>query len=154
MGARKVIITDYPDEDLIENLKFNIDKCEYLNASGSEVAAEGYLWGAPFSASMSSGFDLLILADLLFNHSEHDKLLSTIRLALKRLPSASALVFFTPYRPWLFDKDMAFFDLARQGGFVVDKVLEKVMENVMFIEDRGDELLRKTVYGFVLRWQL
>ncbi|MCJ1420175.1 nicotinamide n-methyltransferase [Xylographa parallela] len=154
MGARKVMITDYPDGDLIENLKFNIDKCEYLKASGSEVAAEGYLWGAPFSASLSSGFDLLILADLLFNHSEHVKLLSTIRLALKRLPSASALVFFTPYRPWLFDKDMAFFDLARQGGFVVEKVMEKVMENVMFIDDRGDELLRKTVYGFVLRWQL
>ena len=103
---------------------------------------------------MSSEFDLLILADLLFNHSEHVKLLSTIRLSLKRLPAARALVFFTPYRPWLFDKDMAFFGLARQGGFVVEKVLEKVMENVMFTEDRGDELQRKTVYGYVLRWQL
>ena len=103
---------------------------------------------------MSSGFDLLILADLLFNHSEHAKLLSTICLTLKRIPAACALVFFTPYRPWLFDKDMAFFDLARQGGFVVEKVLEKVMENVMFTEDRGDELLRKTVYGFLLRWSL
>jgi len=103
---------------------------------------------------MSSGFDLLILADLLFNHSEHAKLLSTIRLTLRREPAARALVFFTPYRPWLLDKDMAFFDLARQGGFVVEKVLEKVMEDVMFAEDRGDELLRRTVYGFVLRWQL
>ncbi|MCJ1383379.1 nicotinamide n-methyltransferase [Xylographa soralifera] len=154
LGARKVVITDYPDEELVENLKFNINTCEYVKTSDIGVAAEGYLWGAPLPASMSSGFDLLILADLLFNHSEHAKLLSTIRLTLKRLSAARALVFFTPYCPWLFDKDMAFFDLARQGGFVVEKVLEKVMENVMFAEDRGDELLRKTVYGFVLRWQL
>ena len=37
------MITDYPDGDLIENLKFNIDKCEYLKASGSEVAAEVWM---------------------------------------------------------------------------------------------------------------
>ena len=103
---------------------------------------------------MLSGFDLLILADLLFNHSEHAKLLATIRLTLKRQSAAIALVFFTPYRPWLFDKDMAFFDLAKQAGFMVEKVIEKVMEKVMFAEDKGDELLRRTVYGFVLRWQL
>ncbi|MCJ1281315.1 nicotinamide n-methyltransferase [Xylographa opegraphella] len=154
LGARKVVITDYPDEELVENLQLNIDNCKPLKVSESEVIAEGYLWGAPLSANMSSGFDLLILADLLFNHSEHAKLLHTVGLTLRRLPAASALVFFTPYRPWLFDNDMAFFDLARQGGFVVEKVLEKAMENVMFTEDRGDELLRKTVYGFVLRWQL
>ncbi|MCJ1393773.1 nicotinamide n-methyltransferase [Xylographa bjoerkii] len=154
LGARKwkVLITDYPDEELVENLRFNVDNCEQLKTSESKVSVEGYLWGAPPPASMSSGFDLLILADLLFNHSEHAKLLSTIRLTLKRQPAASALVFFTPYRPWLFANDMAFFDLARQGGFVIERVLEKVMENVMFAEDRGDELLRRTVYGFVLRW--
>ncbi|MCJ1402940.1 nicotinamide n-methyltransferase [Xylographa trunciseda] len=156
LGARKrkVLITDYPDEELVENLKGNINNCELLKTSKSEVSAEGYLWGAPSPPSMLLGFDILILADLLFNHSEHAKLLSTIRLTLRRQPASCVLVFFTPYRPWLFDKDMAFFDLARQGGFVVEKVLESVMENVMFAEDRGDELLRRTVYGFVLRWQL
>mgnify|MGYP001940504038 CR=1 FL=1 len=48
---------------------------------------------------------------------------------------------------------MAFFDLAREGGFVVEKVLEKVMESVMFPEDRGDEMLRRTVFGYALRWR-
>jgi nicotinamide N-methyltransferase len=50
------------------------------------------------------------------------------------------------------EKDLAFFDLARQEGFVVEKILEKVMDKVMFEQDRGDELLRRTVFGYELRW--
>jgi nicotinamide N-methyltransferase len=103
---------------------------------------------------MSGGFDLLILADLVFNHTEHAKLLSTVRLTLRQSLSARALVFFTPYRPWLYEKDMAFFDLAREGGFKVEPVLQHTMEEVMFPEDRGDELLRRTVFGYALQWEV
>lgn len=123
---------------------------------------EGHLNG-------DGGFDVLILADLLFNHSEHAKLVKTVELTLKKAPNSKAFVFFTPYRPWLLEKDLAFFDLAREAGFTVTKTLEKVMEKVMFEEDPGvcitcryseflvltrfqDELLRRTVYGFELVW--
>ena len=68
---------------------------------------------------------------------------------------------------------MAFFEVARQAGLIVEKVVEKVMEKVLFEEDRGvgtsslkrvlerdgadsmllkDELLRRTVFGYQLRW--
>ena len=100
---------------------------------------------------MSDGFDLLILGDLLFNHSEHEKLLKSVEMNLRKEPNSKALVFFTPYRPWLLQKDLAFFDLARNGGFQVEKVLERVLPKVMFEEDPGDELLRRTVYGYELR---
>ncbi|KAI9844680.1 MAG: nicotinamide n-methyltransferase [Sclerophora amabilis] len=106
-------------------------------------ADKGYLWGSPHQNLLShldnpgEGFDLLILADLLFNHSEHPKLLSTVQSTLKKSQDSRALVFFTPYRSWLLDKDLAFFEIARQGGFTVRKVLEKVMEKVMFEEDPG-----------------
>lgn len=139
-------MTDYPDAELVQNLQYNVDHCNFL-ANPRNIAAEGYLWGAPMSTLTShlpanaeahaSGFDLLILADLLFNHSEHRKLLSTVQQTLKRVASAQALVFFTPYRPWLLEKDLAFFDLAREGGFCVEKIFEKVMEKVMFEEDPG-----------------
>jgi len=56
---------------------------------------------------------------------------------LKKSPDAKAFVFFTPYRPWLLQKDLAFFDLAREAGFTVTKTLEKVMDKVMFEEDPG-----------------
>jgi nicotinamide N-methyltransferase len=91
---------------------------------------------------------------LLFNHSEHGKLLSTLKSTLKKSKEAKAFVFFTPYRPWLYEKDMAFFELCRGEGLVVEKVLEEQMERVMFEGDRGDEGLRRMVFGWVVRWDL
>ncbi|MCJ1341005.1 nicotinamide n-methyltransferase [Bachmanniomyces sp. S44760] len=149
LGATNVVVTDYPDEDLIENLKFNIAENEVYIKSRNvavNIRAEGYVWGSsttsasPSALASLNSFDLLILADVLFNHSEHGKLISTIRQNLKK-PHAGddsrVLVFFTPYRPWLLDKDMAFFDLAREEGFRVEKVLERVMDWVMFKDDQG-----------------
>lgn len=103
-------------------------------------------------SSDSRGFDTLVLADLLFNHSQHAALVSTIQATLARKVGALALVFFTPYTPWKFDKDMAFFDLAREGGFKVTRVVKRVMDKLMFKDDRGDELLRRTVFGYELTW--
>ena len=87
------------------------------------------------------GFDLLILADLLFNHSEHSALLDTIKNTLKRSQNSKALVFFTPYTPRLLGKDMAFFKLAAEEGFVIHKVVEETMEKAMFEEDPGVSFL-------------
>lgn len=179
-GARQVVVTDYPDAELIENLNYNITTCTQLS-NPKNIIADGYLWGAPVAeiAKSISGsakearFDILILADLLFNHSEHQKLVKTVRLTLARTPKAKALVFFTPYRPWLLEKDLSFFDLVKNNDFgeldadirnndkdelstsgrlAVNKILEEVMDNVMFKEDRGDELLRRTVFGYEIVW--
>jgi nicotinamide N-methyltransferase len=141
-GAKQVVVTDYPDPDLVENLQWNVDHCAML-PQPRNIEAKGYLWGAETEtvvSGLSSGeasFDLLILADLLFNHSEHRKLLSSVQQMLKRSADAQALVFFTPYRPWLLQNDLAFFDLAKEAGFVVEKFFEHTMEKVMFEEDPG-----------------
>lgn len=167
LRAKKVVVTDYPDVDLIQNLQYNIDNCSLLENGEEKIVSEGYLWGADPESLLKhipeeispkptlKGFDILILADLLFNHSEHQKLVKTISLTLKTSSPTQeepkALVFFTPYRPWLFEKDMAFFDICRAEGYIVEKILEEKMEKVMFEEDRGDEELRRTVFGFVVR---
>lgn len=174
-GAASVFVTDYPDPELIENLHYNIEHCPLL-PDPPRITAKGYLWGAPTTllnnpstptpipststapaaAAGPPTYDLLILADLLFNHSEHAALLTTLQQTLARTASAQALVFFTPYRPWLLEKDLAFFDLVRRGGveaeeeeeegktktsmkmkMTVEKIYEKVMEKVMFEEDPG-----------------
>ena len=116
---------------------------------------QGHLWGQPFASSLGppSSFDLLILADLVFNHSEHRKLVKTIQVALKNNPDSKALVFFTPHRPWLLGKDLAFFTLAEQAGFKVVKLMEKLMDRPMYDEDRGDETLRRTVFGYEIKWK-
>lgn len=172
-GARSVVVTDYPDADLIENLAFNIENCALLPSPGN-ITAKGYLWGASVSelgsnqtGSATNAFDVVILADLLFNHSEHRKLMDTVKSTLARTADARALVFFTPYRPWLLEKDLAFFELAETSddgipsstdsstptqSLKVRKISEQILDKVMFEEDRGDELLRRTVYGYELMW--
>lgn len=162
LGAKQVVVSDYPDPDLVSNLWRNIKDYQALTAGGDgasgNIIAEGYCWGADATPLLShlqaQAFDVLILADLLFNHSEHGKLVTTVQDTLSRKRDAQALVFFTPYRPWLLEKDMAFFDLAKEAGFVVEKILEEKIEKVMFEEDRGDEELRRTVFGYVVRWAL
>lgn len=164
--ASLVVATDYPDAELIENLQFNVDACVSSHKDRTtRTIAQGYLWGADsepllahvpktVAGSTRSGFDTLILADLLFNHSCHDALLRSIKTLLAPHPHSRALVFFTPYRPWLFDKDMAFFNLVREDEELeVVKLGQWHMDKVMFQDDRGDETLRKTVFGFELRWK-
>lgn len=156
-GAKRVIVTDYPDPELIDNLQYNIDHCDAF-ADKKVILAEGYLWGNSSDKlrshldGHSDGFDLLILADILFNHSEHEKLVASLHDTLKQSADARALVFFTPYRPWLLEKDLKFFQLAKEAGFQVDKLFEKVLDRVMFDNDPGDELLRRTVFGYEVRW--
>jgi EEF1A N-terminal glycine/lysine methyltransferase len=156
-GAKTVVATDYPDPDLVANLQYNVDNCGLAFSPGA-VTANGYLWGnstveiRSILPDAADGFDLIILADILFNHSEHQKLVKTLVECLSHQRGSAALVFFTPYRPWLLDKDLAFFDIARQAGFVVNKVLKHTMDKVMFDQDPGDELLRRTVFGYTVTW--
>ncbi|KAA8912004.1 putative methyltransferase-domain-containing protein [Sphaerosporella brunnea] len=153
-GAAEVVVTDYPDAPLIDNLRINISSLP-TRSSTSPITAEGYLWGNTLAESMATPFDVVILSDLLFNHSEHAKLLKTVQLTLRKSRDARALVFFTPHRPWLLEKDLEFLKNAEtelEGRFTVEKVLETLLERPMFEEDKGDRDLRRTVYGYELSW--
>lgn len=109
------------------------------------ITVQGHLWGASVDdlvaflpeEARSKRFQTVILADLLFNHSEHAKLIKSIQQTLQQDSNACALVFFTPYRPWLLEKDLAFFDLARIHQFHVKRIFEKVMDKVLFENDPG-----------------
>lgn len=153
----RVVVTDYPDAELIDNLQYNIDHAIDENFRQS-IVAQGFLWGSDVTTLKNrltcakDGFDLVIMADILFNHSEHEKLLKTVQETLCKSADARALVFFTPYRPWLLEKDLNFFVLAKEAGFQVTKLFEEIMEKVMFPNDPGDETLRKTVFAYEIRW--
>lgn len=169
LGARRVVMTDYPDPELVENMQRNIDGCP--EAAAGVVDAMGFVWGADSRPllerlrSSSSGkegdkkgeeddekFDVLVLADLLFRHKEHPDLVRTIRETLSRKPGSAAYVFFTSYRPWKKELDMKFFDVARADGFEVEQVLERKLDKPLFENDPGDLDVQKTVNGFVVRW--
>lgn len=143
-GARVTVMTDYPDPDLVENMRYNADL-----AKTPGLFVEGYKWGDSPEKLLSyvgsgSGsdeedrkFDTLIMADVVYSHREHPNLIKTMHTTLKRSPDSVALVIFTPYEPWLLPKTEQFFPLAEENGFTVTKVFEILMDDVLFENDPG-----------------
>ncbi|GAO14971.1 uncharacterized protein UV8b_00521 [Ustilaginoidea virens] len=187
LGAGRVVMTDFPDPDLVANMQKNIDACdETVEPRGlieRTVDAVGFVWGAdaePLLARLggprrgqegdedededvhghghghgqSCRFDVLVLADLLFRHSEHGALVRTIKETMRRSRGSVAYVFFTSYRPWKQDLDMKFFDVARDAGLEVEQVSERKLDRPLFEGDPGDLEVQKTVKGFEVRWRL
>ncbi|KXS19768.1 hypothetical protein M427DRAFT_28681 [Gonapodya prolifera JEL478] len=162
-GASKVVITDFPEPVLVKNIEYNVEHNLPPEIS-SAVAVEGFIWGHDPSAllaythttssdasappSTPSGFDLIILADLIFNHTEHERLLKSCRACLNQ-KDGLVFVTFTHHVPKKAHMDMAFFDRAREQGFTVEKILE-VKAKPMFENDEGDIEMRSTVHGYFL----
>lgn len=73
-GSSKVVVTDYSDEGLLDNLRFNVD----VNLEEEErerIAVDGHVWGQSVDLLLDhlpkgQKYDLLILSDLVFNHSQ------------------------------------------------------------------------------------
>lgn len=176
-GARNTVVTDYPDLDLIENLRWNAAACDTLRLGSSALHVDGYQWGASpdnlfkLLPPGTPGFDVLILADVIYNRPEHQNLVSSMQQTLKKSADSVAFVIFTPYQPWLLDKVKAFFPLAEAGGFTVTPIFEKLMDGLLFEDDPGvglvvfipfifldadllqDQKLRRTVFGYELKWR-
>lgn len=162
-GARNVVLTDYPDAELLANLQHNVE-ANVPDTLRDRVKVEGYTWGhhvqrlldrLPSGHGMSKiGFHLIILSDLIFNHSQHEALLNTCEHALASqigdcVNPPCVLVFYTHHRPRLAHRDMNFFQLAQQKGWTCEEVLQRKYPP-MFPEDPGDEEMRSTVYGWRL----
>ena len=74
----QVVLTDYPDRALVDNMVYNVAQ----NGVRDIVAVRGYVWGRdvePLLAATATAtdgdaprakFDLILLSDLVFNHSE------------------------------------------------------------------------------------
>jgi len=144
--ANRVVATDYPDIQLIQNLKDNLSMNLSEMEDAGEVVAKGYLWGDAVEP-LEPPFDLILLCDLIFNHSEHLNMLKTCRNSLAS--QGTVLVFFSSHRPWLQHKDLAFFDIAKDKGWNVEKIWEEKCD-VMFENDPGDVDIRRTVFGYSL----
>ncbi|EIW68247.1 hypothetical protein TREMEDRAFT_63420 [Tremella mesenterica DSM 1558] len=168
-GAEKTVITDYPDEALLENIRWNVD-CNV--PAGRRPTVEGHVWGRNVeelvpqgtSGGKDRGYDLLLLSDLVFNHSQHAALVQSVNALLSYrscppfttqdpYPTPCILVFFTHHRPHLAQADLAFFPLLAQskpddgGSWAYEKVVEE-WAGAMFEDDPGDIHVRGTVHGW------
>ena len=83
-----MVLTDYPDKALLDNLAYNVDQ-NVQPPRRAAVRVLGYVWGSsvdPLRAALllasedtatesgaspdTSNFDLILLSDLIFNHSQ------------------------------------------------------------------------------------
>lgn len=162
-NALRVVSTDYPDPDLLSHIQYNVDHCEGLDPK--KVVVRGFIWGQdetqlcydelteeelPSEIAEDAKFDLIILSDLVFNHTEHQKLLTNCRRALKR--SGVALVVFSPHRPSLLNDDLAFFTECENYDLKAEKI-EQVNWVPMFEEDDETIEIRSRVYCYELHPQ-
>lgn len=153
-GASKVVVTDYPDSPLIDNICHNVAENIHISLR-DRISVEGYIWGQDtkplrdFLPLGQIGFDIIILSDLIFNHSQHDALLNTCEQSLSTDPSACVLAFYTHHRPHLAHRDMEFFKKAIGRGWKAFALITELFPP-MFSEDSGDESVRSTVHGWRL----
>jgi nicotinamide N-methyltransferase len=146
LGAKRTILTDYPDNSLIDNLKHNVEtnRAMYPNA---DITVQPLLWGT--TTDLNEKFDLIILSDLLNNHSAHEAMLETCEIHAHKKDTLM-LVSFTHHQPWKAHKNMKFFDIAKRKGFSYEKMFEEKYP-VMFEKDPGDEEVRRTVHVYSMR---
>jgi nicotinamide N-methyltransferase len=155
LSAKRTVITDYPDPELIENIEINVCNfrrdCKASKYSLNDVTVAGYIWGNDTSEllDLNNGkYDLIILSDLIFNHTEHRKLVTCCNELLS--DNGKLFVVFTPHRPKLYHKDMEFFEIANKvAGFQFTKVIEEKLQP-MFEEDEETKELRSMVFGYIL----
>ncbi|KAH3759171.1 nicotinamide nmethyltransferase [Pelomyxa schiedti] len=153
-GAKRVVITDYPDEPLLENIRYNVNEnipATFKAACSVEVM--GHLWGkAPESLLGPGGekFDVILLSDLIFNHSCHVSMLETCVACLKP-QTGKIIVTYSHHVPRNADKDLMFFTLAKNPpfNFMCEHLWDRVMQP-MFPEDSGPVEVRSQVHCYLL----
>lgn len=132
-------MTDYPDAPLLDNIHFNISN-NVPPPLQSLASVQGYIWGRdtqPLRNVLppgSIGFDVIILSDLIFNHSEHDALLNTCEQAISEGdPTACVLMFYSHHRPRVAHRDMEFLEKARGRGWRTDEIVTETFTVSCFI---------------------
>ncbi|CAH6719861.1 protein N-terminal and lysine N-methyltransferase Efm7p [[Candida] jaroonii] len=156
-NASVVISTDYPDPDLLGNIQYNVDNS--IGKKLTNVEVKGFIWGnnkgpiydmEEINASdiqEKDKFDLIILSDLIFNHTEHRKLLTDCQELIKS--DGKVLVVFSPHRAHLLHKDLEFFETCEEFGFT-SQLVEQVNWSPMFEEDDETAEIRSRVYCYLM----
>eukprot|EP00752_Nemacystus_decipiens_P016803 g15037.t2 len=114
--------------------------------------------GAVGGGAGEEGFDVVIMADLLFNRSQHAQLLETCDRCLRKgrgggSGEGTVWVSFSHHDPEKAELDMKFFELARDRGFVATRVKTVQMRD-LFVENDGMDDLRGEVHLWCLKRRL
>ncbi|KIJ62180.1 hypothetical protein HYDPIDRAFT_115051 [Hydnomerulius pinastri MD-312] len=95
-----VVVTDYPDNIILGNLKDNVERNREHYRSPCVVQCAGYEWGTdttplihyPQSSDSTPGYDMVIMSDLLHFRTSHDVLVLALKTLLAKSPKARVYV--------------------------------------------------------------
>ena len=134
--AASVTITDYPDEEIVANIKRNVCR------SGAECSVEGFCWGKDASGLLErsaapEGFDVILMADTLWMGDRHDILLQSCSDLLQNTESARI---FLAYMHHDHDNTVAtsFFEKCKGFGFRTVKTTELAWNDADADSDEED----------------
>ncbi|KAG7091957.1 hypothetical protein E1B28_008346 [Marasmius oreades] len=170
MATRKepptlVVVTDYPDEGILGNLKENVSRNASQYSNECKVIPLGYDWGTDTSHLKSllsptqDGFDIVILSDLLHFNSSHNALVKSLSLLLSKSSHSVAYIAAGKYTyPHVCEN---FIRLGRDAGFVIEELLPTAEESEWLGEcqvgdfDKEALSIRKAVCRFwTSRWSM
>ncbi|PPQ69679.1 hypothetical protein CVT24_001212 [Panaeolus cyanescens] len=120
-----IVITDYPDEGIISNLNQNAKRNAHLVVEGCTLLARGYDWGTDPEPILSllpspTGYDVLILSDLLHFFTAHDSLIVSIRYFLAKTSESRVYVGAGKYtQPHVCDNFLA---KAKAAGLEMEEI--------------------------------
>ncbi|KAF9010213.1 hypothetical protein BDQ17DRAFT_1347756 [Cyathus striatus] len=129
-----IVVTDYPDDGILGNLKRNVERNRVHFERSVRVELEGYDWGTDTTHLLkmlptgATGYDTLILSDLVHFHSSHQSLVSSITALLANSPSSRVHIGAGVYtNAEVCDN---FLSLGRQANLVFDEILPTETERM------------------------
>lgn len=136
-GAANVMITDYPNDMILQVIRRNID--ENMPFLGTDVnnrcKIEGHLWGNVIGQDDRGRYDIALLAECLWCHAQHFDLLCSLQSLLKE--GGLVLLSYAHHIPGKEDDDDAFFALAQnQFGFEEIRCVETREMRYMWDADK------------------
>lgn len=121
MGAKRTVVTDYPDKDIVANLEQNAAWLKWRAPHALPLDVRGLAWGEDLDVflDMYGTMDCVIAADVLWVSSQHAALLDTVCALLARTKDARFLLAagFHTGRPAI----ARFLDAAQARGLAFDE---------------------------------
>lgn len=146
MGAKSVIVSDYPAPEVLsnisENIKRNVTSRSDKDGSVREIRVQGHEWGKfsdEFCSTQKETFDKVLVADCLWMPWQHSNLLKSIGWFLAKEGKAWVVAGFHTGR----EKMRGFYEerLLMENELEIERIYEKNADGTerAWVEDRGIE---------------
>lgn len=120
-----VVVTDYPDDVIMNNLKENVNRNRSHVSYGCITCCQGYEWGTDARSLLSltgseiMGYDVVILSDLLHFHSSHNVLIASLKSLLRKTADSRVYIAAGRYTsPNVCDN---FMEIANSEGLCIEE---------------------------------